>query len=231
MESGHTAKCKNVKADETGLESCSVGGIGSGRGRGRGSVRGRENVESRESINKNKKRKPNPYLFSRTRKCKKSATDPTSSTRTQIPITSPQTNNALGNPRVTPSPHQASSIRNTARKPTESNGLQSNNRYQLNYFREQNQKSKNNNPRICVCDNYLIPPDCPDCKIETMKPCPYHKSFVCSILNCTKKFHMGCMANMSHMKFDAFDYSKFVCMECRSRISDPVFTMDSIAPK
>ena len=33
---------------------------------------------------------------------------------------------------------------------------------------------------------------------------------------------MGCMANMSHMKFDAFDYSKFVCMECCSRISDPV---------
>ena len=30
------------------------------------------------------------------------------------------------------------------------------------------------------------------------------------------------MANMSHMKFDAFDYSKFVCMECRSRICDPV---------
>ena len=30
------------------------------------------------------------------------------------------------------------------------------------------------------------------------------------------------MAHMSHKKFDAFDYSKFVCMECHSRISDPV---------
>ena len=77
-----------------------------------------------------KKRKPTAYFVSPTSKRKKSLTTHTSTTST---FTSPQPNSTLGHSRVTPSPTEASSIRDTAHTPTISTGLRGNMYYQRNY--------------------------------------------------------------------------------------------------
>ena len=86
------------------------------------------------------------------------------------------------------------------------------------------QDPQSNDIRICVCDNFLIPPECPNCQhFGGVRPCPTHETVQCIGIGCNKVFHRTCVAAMQG-KRSHLEIEPYTCMECEAEVtSDPTF--------
>ena len=90
-------------------------------------------------------------------------------------------------------------------------GIHSGKTFDINY------RKNLENPRICICDDYSISKSCVnECDVRTKTKCNYHTNLKCSIPNCKKKFHKGCIASHKYMHIDEINSDTLQCMKCES---------------
>lgn len=120
---------------------------------------------------------------------------------------------------VTPS----QSIRDSARNPSVSTGRYTNNRmYQLGYRHNLNTSglndrlllAENDTSRICYCDDFPQPSCCKECLSSNNASCDKHRIIPCSSEQCTRTFHVGCIASYQYVNIDELDVNGFLCIIC-----------------